>query len=350
MYYKVKVRLATLTALCCVFYSTLHAQVTIGDDKLPEVFSVLQLESKYSSNQYGGLRMPRLSTQERNQLLTTTADKTEAAGLMIYNTSKDCMEYWDGKKWVPDANCCPKTVQDAEGNVYTASLFGEAGCWMTQNLRSTQYADGTQLVESIQAGTDPDAQFYAYPNNDASLLATSPEYGLLYTWAAASSKTASDLVASSTAGNIVSNVQGICPEGWVLPSDKDWSDLEKEIANFSVQYSSHSAMKWKAEWGAQEGLFRGTHSKSMKSSRIITGLTNGLSESAQSGGFDGLLVGIVENQAIKVYGEQAFYWTSSEESVQKAWHRGLLNYYDEMYRGIPEKSLYLSVRCKKQEN
>lgn len=74
-------------------YETMKAQVTIGADKLPETFSVLQLEGEYNTDKHGGLRMPRLTTSERNKLLTTPTDSVNAGGLAIYNTSKDSTPY-----------------------------------------------------------------------------------------------------------------------------------------------------------------------------------------------------------------------------------------------------------------
>ncbi|NDV95026.1 hypothetical protein D0T84_08860 [Dysgonomonas sp. 521] len=78
----------------------LQAQVTIGDNKEPEAFSALELVS----NKNTGLRMPMLTTVERNAMADTyrsDADKNALAkGLTIYNTTTNCLEFWNGEKWV----------------------------------------------------------------------------------------------------------------------------------------------------------------------------------------------------------------------------------------------------------
>lgn len=79
-------------------YETMKAQVTIGADKLPETYSVLQLEGKYGEDQYGGLRMPQLTTAQRDLLKIEDLNGKEGAdkaqGLTIFNVDKDCIEFW----------------------------------------------------------------------------------------------------------------------------------------------------------------------------------------------------------------------------------------------------------------
>ena len=45
-----------------------------------------------------GKRMPRLTTQERNELLVR--NNSLAKGLTIHNIDVDCLEYWNGTRWV----------------------------------------------------------------------------------------------------------------------------------------------------------------------------------------------------------------------------------------------------------
>jgi uncharacterized protein (TIGR02145 family) len=78
----------------------LEAQVTIGANMAPQPFSVLELIAKYKSSPdaYGGLRLPQLSTAQRNTI--TGLSSADAYGLMIYNTDNNCTEYWNRIKWV----------------------------------------------------------------------------------------------------------------------------------------------------------------------------------------------------------------------------------------------------------
>ncbi len=78
----------------------LQAQVTVGSGDAPQKFSTLEVVS----NSTGGLRLPHLTTQERDDLQSTTEFQAELGdkgkGLTIFNTQTNCIEYWNGKKWV----------------------------------------------------------------------------------------------------------------------------------------------------------------------------------------------------------------------------------------------------------
>lgn len=82
-----------------IFINKSFSQVTIGSGNPPNDFSILEVDA---SQTHGGLRLPQLSTADRNTL-TTSASLTSrplASGLVIYNTTTNQTEYWDGTEWV----------------------------------------------------------------------------------------------------------------------------------------------------------------------------------------------------------------------------------------------------------
>lgn len=92
------------------------------------------------------------------------------------------------------------TVTDIDENTY-GTVFAFGNIWMDSNLKTTKYADGTEI-----AGT-------FYPAGDASTVA---EYGLLYQRAAAyNGKTAEE-----------APFQGVCPDGWHAPVITEFSTEE----------------------------------------------------------------------------------------------------------------------------
>ena len=97
---RTNVRLLSLVSLMFLMFlmitGTLQAQVTIGDKTAPQPFSLLEITT---INQKGGLRLPQLTTAERNAL-NLSANPTEAKGLVIYNTDNNCIEYWNHLRWV----------------------------------------------------------------------------------------------------------------------------------------------------------------------------------------------------------------------------------------------------------
>ena len=118
-------------------------------------------------------------------------------------------------------------VTDYDGNVYSTVKIGNQ-VWMKENLKTTHYANGTAipLVTDNTAwanlGDNNTDDAYCYYNNDAN-----SEYGALYTWAAAMNGTGSSIANPS-------GVQGVCPAGWHLPSDAEWTELNDYLGGTSV--------------------------------------------------------------------------------------------------------------------
>ena len=88
--------LLILLALALFFVSPVKAQVTVGSLDPPHEFSILELVSNES-----GLRLPLLTEGERDNLdlgILTDPNIIEAAeGLVIFNTTSGCLEFWSGK-------------------------------------------------------------------------------------------------------------------------------------------------------------------------------------------------------------------------------------------------------------
>ncbi|MBK8583421.1 MAG: FISUMP domain-containing protein [Flavobacteriales bacterium] len=100
-----------------------------------------------------------------------------------------------------------QTVTDIDGNVYnTVTINGQE--WMAENLATSRYQDGTpiNLVSDYSTWNNQISSgarcFYF---NDSALQA--PSYGTLYNW------------------NVVNNPLNVCPVGWHVPSDTEWSNM-----------------------------------------------------------------------------------------------------------------------------
>jgi len=90
-------------------------------------------------------------------------------------------------------SACPDQIYDVANGI-TYNIVELAGlCWIKENLRSTKYADGSDI---------PFAQPYyqvLYPD----VAQNETDFGLLYDW--------------YSAAKVTRSVQGICPNGWRLP-------------------------------------------------------------------------------------------------------------------------------------
>jgi len=84
----------------------INAQVTIGENKIPQNFSILELISTSTVN-VGGLRLPQLTEADKLAIKTPLEANTDrlSEGLFIYNKDENRIEYWDGEKWVAPGEC-----------------------------------------------------------------------------------------------------------------------------------------------------------------------------------------------------------------------------------------------------
>ncbi len=115
------------------------------------------------------------------------------------------------------------TVKDIDGNIYKTVKIGDQ-IWMAENLRVTHYPNG----DPISLVTDNDLWknqqngygIYCYYNNDVN-----SEYGILYDF---------DAVTACLWTKDHKDNQGVCPDGWHLPSRDEWSTLTDYLGGRSV--------------------------------------------------------------------------------------------------------------------
>ena len=108
--------------------------------------------------------------------------------------------------------CGIDSIIDYDGNIYHTVEIGQQ-CWMKENLRTTHYEDGTV----IPLGTIT-SETVAYRYEPGGSFLNVPTFGYLYNWAAVMHGTASS-------NTNPSEVQGICPSGWHVPSYAEWMQL-----------------------------------------------------------------------------------------------------------------------------
>ena len=112
-----------------------------------------------------------------------------------------------------------KTPVNYEGKSYEAVLIGEQ-TWMAENLNYN--AEGSKCYGEdgqVSAGYDEENQTPIYRTlSNAEVQANCARYGRLYDWSTAMNNAPPSIT-------VPSNVQGVCPSGWHLPSYAEWREL-----------------------------------------------------------------------------------------------------------------------------
>jgi uncharacterized protein (TIGR02145 family) len=207
--------------------------------------------------------------------------------------------------------CGEKFIDKRDGNKeYTTVEIGNQ-CWMVENL---DYDDG---CSSVTWENEVDKGWCGYHTDD-----TGQTHGLLYQWSVVMS---GDSVPDE---DTTTSVQGICPEGWLLPSDSEWHALESYLA-------TETCTSNRIDWGCSPS---GDQLKS-----TFPDWCNG-SPCGQSG-FEALAGGYrSSNGSFHHLGFFAFSWSSSP-SGSSAWRRGLGLSNSGASRISSSQALGASVRC-----
>ncbi len=219
-------------------------------------------------------------------------------------------------------------LKDIDDNTYNLVQIGNQ-IWMTENLRTTKYNDGTEITEirdnEVWANTENGA--FCWYDNDYEKYGK--DYGALYNWYAV-------------------NTNKLCPEGWHVPEHHEWTLLERFICaqikqsdcNFEFPFNETAT----GERGSTE-VVRLAGSKDLWRLDAVRrhpefGLT---SFNAVPGG-NRIIFGTFHG--ITDYG---CWWTKCEYSEDDVWYRLMsYNYVDHksyLSRIKSEKNVGMSVRC-----
>jgi uncharacterized protein (TIGR02145 family) len=192
-------------------------------------------------------------------------------------------------------------VTDVDGNSYNTITIGTQ-TWMAENLKTTRLNDGTSIplvTSSATWGTLTTPAYCWYNNDEASNKVT---YGALYNWYTA-------------------NTGKLCPSGWHIPSDAEWTTLTDLFGGLSVA---------------------GGKMKEAGTGHWISPNVGATNES----GFTGLPAGYRDKTSgFLNIGTYALWWASTGINSTDSWGRGLYNLDATVYRYPYYTNHGFSVRC-----
>lgn len=209
---------------------------------------------------------------------------------------------------------CGEFLHDTINNICYPTVLIGGQCWMAANINTGTRIDSTQsplLNDTIEK--------YCY----ADLEENCDTYGALYTW---------DEMMNY---NTTAGAQGICPDGWHIPTDDEWKLLE----GFSDTQFPSGDPEWDiAGW---RGLDAGLQLKN-ESGWTQNGNGSNLYD------FNALPAGYLEYTGgyFRIT-EGAYFWSSTESDTDHAWRRGFHFSKNGVHRWAYEKTAARSVRCLK---
>lgn len=220
-------------------------------------------------------------------------------------------------------SCTPQETPNAfkdkrDGKVYKTVTIGEQ-TWMAENLAYLLEVSGEE------AGSETEPHYYVHGYNGTDIATAKAEasyktYGVLYNWPAA-------LTA--------------CPDGWHLPSNAEWTQLENYLADNEHNYDGTTG-------GGRLKIGKSLASESGWNSSSGEGTIGNTDYSAyrNKSGFSALPGGRRLGYGVfSGTGRYGLWWSSTENYADYAWYRALFENDIGVLIGDTNKSVGNSVRC-----
>ena len=224
---------------------------------------------------------------------------------IVWNVSNDNIELNGRYQVVMNYKITTKGVVDIDGNLYKTVAIGQQE-WFAENLRTSKYNDGTPIpnVTDNTQWSNLNTGAWSYYNNDEN---NNARYGKLYNWYA---------VSNSANGN-----KNVCPTGWHVPTDAEWTVLTDYLGGVFVAGGKMKEVST-TSWNSPN-----------------TDATN-------KSGFIGLPGGFrFFNGGYILIGDNGCWWSSTHYDSTNAWYRNLYSLSGDANRNYNYKEDGLSVRC-----
>ena len=195
-----------------------------------------------------------------------------------------------------------------DGKRYDALRIGKQ-TWMADNLAYREYPGnkGVGLAEDPQnQAVGEDDSYFGGPL----AINSNRAYGLLYTW---------------------DEALKACPDGWHLPTDEEWKELEMNLGMSSMEANSRGRRE-----SDNEGI-------KVKSTMDWMDGGNGDNQS----GFNVLPAGMKRRGEEIRKGSHAYFWTATSANSKQAWFRDIYFAKSGINRLYLDKKAGYSVRCVK---
>jgi uncharacterized protein (TIGR02145 family) len=195
-----------------------------------------------------------------------------------------------------------KGAVDIDGNKYRSVIIGKQE-WLERNLVVSRFNNGaqiTQIQEKKEWELTLGPSYFIYHQGGEN------KGGFFYNW------------------NVIYDVRNVCPMGWVVPSDNDWSVLIDKLGG--THFAGQNLKK-------RSFIFlRFKEVKKIKSN------------------FDAKMAGYITfDGEICDVGVKGVWWSSTENVSNTAWNRFVSKGFKNVYRDDEIKDSGLSIRCIKSK-
>jgi len=139
-------------------------------------------------------------------------------------------------------------------------------------------------------------------------------------------------------GYAINNAYGLCPTGWHVSSDAEWTELTDYIGGTGEPYGNKLKSCRQVNSPLGGGCFTNVHPRWVQ---------HNINYGTDDYGFSGLPGGYryANGAFFNSIDYLAYWWSSTETSSSEAWHRGLIFSYGYIVVDFSLKRVGFSVRC-----
>ena len=204
----------------------------------------------------------------------------------------------------------------------SAAAFAQQGATGTftdsrdgQTYRTVRIGNQTWMAENLNYDVPDVSTDVCYNNNPTSCNT----YGRLYDWATVMGLP-STCNSNTCASQVQTRHQGICPAGWHVPSDAEWTALINFVGGEST---AGTKLKYWSGWNTSGGYIPGTNDY----------------------GFSALPGGYWWSGSFFNVGGYGNWWSATEYGATRARYRYMIYDASDVYRSNLTKTCRFSLRC-----
>jgi len=250
-----------------------------------------------------------LISGDKGFLMTRISDRdaieSPAESLIIYNSDTNCFEIYLEGEWhdiwcepLPPGACDGIEPPTIDGYTYEIIGIGDQ-CWFAENMRYDNNCSEADWVDGSDEG------WCGAYNDDDGYIA---EHGLLYQWSAVMDWDGEGEIPGEGA-------QGICPEGWRIPTHDDWSSLEQHICESAENNNCTEEFPFDDITTGNRGTDEGTR-LTYNDNTWDTGELTSNESILNNSGFSALPSGRkYDNEFYDFIGQKGYWWTSTSQST-----------------------------------
>ncbi len=213
------------------------------------------------------------------------------------------------------------TVTDYDGNVYTTVQIGDQ-IWTVENLKVTHYRNGDPISNVTDGGgvwKGFSEGAYCYYNND---IGNNEKHGALYNW------------------NAVSDLRNIAPDGWHVPTDRDWAILKEYLRDNGYGFE-----------GSGDDIAKSMAAKTNWTSSVEAGAPGNDLSINNSSGFSAFAGGYRHFRGTFTnIGRSGFWWSTTDAITSNAYIYTIDYWRNNLGRYFGHKSGGYSVRLVRDSN